>query len=390
MEGGVSRDELIQLMLCQLSEYGFSNLSQAIATHTKVPMTADSNSRLAELVRLGLQSERGRAGAGAGAGAGADEDAGAGAELRYQERWRVGHKGAATAAAFSGDGRYVATGAADASLKLIDVDRARDGEAVLRTLHHGDGGSGGGAVTGVAFHPNGLVLASCSADQTLRLFDLSAAHGRASFQGFRDSHALRSLAFHPSGDYIAAGGDGPEVRLYAVRTGDAYLLPPGPAQHAAGIAHVTYSGSGAAIASASRDGAVRIWDGASGRCVQTIARAHGGEPATSVAFARDGRHVLSAGLDSAVRLWDASSGRLVREYAGADVAANAVFSHDAALVLAPDAAASAVAAWDAASGRLLGRIAGGSQRVTWVAASPAAAGLVACSADGGVSCWDRA
>ncbi|KAJ2775137.1 hypothetical protein IWQ56_000251 [Coemansia nantahalensis] len=412
---GPGRDEIIQLILCQLSEYGFSNLSQAIAAHTKVPMTADSNSRLADLVRLGLQSEAQGGGASASAEADANTDAHsvggasldeAGGDGGPAGPWRVlckvKHRGVASAAAFSCDGRYVATGAADATIKLVDMDRVagagRQGDAsaaVVRTLQDHEAG-----VSGLAFHPNGLVLASCSADQTIRLFDLSVTHGTNAFQSFRDGHAFRSIAFHPSGDYIAAGGDAPEVRLYSVRSGKAYLLPgtgggggPSPMNHTAMITHVSYAANGAAVASASRDGSVKIWDGASGRCVRTIDRAHDGRPATAAVLSPDARHVLTAGLDSCVRLWDASSGRVVQEYTGASMDAAggpAAFSHDGAQVMAADAASNSVVAWDAASGQLLTHAAAHSQRISWLVPSPTTSAFVTCSDDECARIWGSA
>ncbi|KAJ2845986.1 hypothetical protein IWW36_004559, partial [Coemansia brasiliensis] len=119
------RDEVLRLILCQLSAYGYANLSQAVAAHTKVPMTADSNSRLAELVALGLQSERQRSRrtaegstdtdtamgpVAAGSFGSADTRRGGAKAPDYQLWYKTKHKGVATMAAFSKDGRYIATG----------------------------------------------------------------------------------------------------------------------------------------------------------------------------------------------------------------------------------------------------------------------------------------
>ncbi|PIA14894.1 WD40 repeat-like protein [Coemansia reversa NRRL 1564] len=401
METQTTREEVIRLILCQLSAYGFANLSQAIATHTKVPMTMDSNSRLAELVTLGLQHERqtsGRAGTGPEMDTETEVQAEAAKVPHFQVWYKTKHKGSATTAAFSRDGRYIATGSADASLKLIDVDKVRDPSAgtarredkpVIRTLYHHEA-----EVTGLAFHPNGLVLASCSADHSIKLFDLSAAYGKHSFQSFTDNFAFRTIAFHPSGEYIAAGGDAPEVRLYNVHTSKAYLLAAGngagQSQHTDSITQTCYSHSGSVIGSSSSDGTIKIWDGVSGRCVRTVDQAHDGMAVTAVMFSRNGKYAMSTGLDSCVRLWEVGSGRLVQTYRGASLSAaneQAVFSHDEALVMVPDARANSVVVWDAASGELLTRCAEHRQRITWIASSPTTPAFMSCSTDECVRYW---
>ncbi|KAI9500462.1 WD40-repeat-containing domain protein [Coemansia spiralis] len=416
MEGEttVNREEIIRLVICQLSAYGYSSLSQAIATHTKVPMTAESNSRLEELVVLAArEGDTDTRSVGEYAERSADRDtadeAGNGIDLGKADHilaevpqlkvwYKTKHKGVATAAVFSKDGKYIATGSADASLKLIEVDRVRNPAAgsarredkpVIRTLYHHEA-----EVTGLAFHPNGLVLASCSADHTIKLFDLSAAYGKHSFQSFKDNYAYRSIAFHPSGDYLVAGSDACEVRLYNVRTGKAYLLAAGDGadleRHSDGITQVCYSANGALIGSSSRDGTIKIWDGVSGKCIRTISEAHEGRAVTAVRFSRNSKYVLSTGLDSCVRLWEVSNGNLAKTYNGAaldSLNAQAVFSRDEALVMVPDCKANVIVSWDTVTGDLLAQSADHKQRITWVAASPTAPALMTCSVDECVRFW---
>ncbi|KAJ2001228.1 hypothetical protein GGI04_000624 [Coemansia thaxteri] len=393
MNAGDNREQVLGLILQQLSAYGYSNLSQAIATHTKVAMTAESSSRLAELVSAGQRAEKrqqadsmsvddDRSEAGD-----ADGAAPVAAARAYSVWYQTRHKGAATAAGFSRDGRYVATGSADASLKVMEVARMRgaarvEDKPVIRTLYHH-----AAEITGVAFHPNGLVLASCSEDRTIKLFDLSAAQGKYSFQSMRDNHAFRALAFHPSGEYLAAAGDAREVRLYNVASGKAFLLA---GRHAGPVTHVDYASTGALVASASRDGSVKLWDGASGKCVRTLDGAHGGHGVAGAVFSRSARQLLTTGADSRACVWDVGSGRAVATCEGARLdasgSAHAVFAHDGA-VLAADARLNDVATWDAASGRLVGRGAPHKQAITCIAASPTAAAFMTCSVDEGVRYW---
>jgi cleavage stimulation factor subunit 1 len=68
-------------------------------------------------------------------------------------------------------------------LKLLDVNKMknRSGDAgdkpVIRTLYdHTE------PVNDLSFHPNGLVLASCSNDQSIKLFDLSKTGVKRAFR----------------------------------------------------------------------------------------------------------------------------------------------------------------------------------------------------------------
>lgn len=93
------------------------------------------------------------------------------------------HKGPCRTAMFSPDGRFAATGSHDSSLKLLDVHKMknRSGDVgdkpVIRALYdHTE------PVNDLSFHPNGLVLASCSNDQSIKLFDLSKSGVKRAFR----------------------------------------------------------------------------------------------------------------------------------------------------------------------------------------------------------------
>lgn len=316
----------------------------------------------------------------------------------YESKNMTEHKNVVRCARFSPDGRLVATGSADTSIKLLEVEKMRlfmgaDGRKdpelrpVIRQFYdHLQ------PVNDIDFHPQSAVLISGAKDRTIKFFDFSKTSARRAFRVIQDTHNVRSVAFHPCGDYLIAGTDHSLAHLYDVNTFQCYLSSSVQDAHLGGaINQVRYSPTGSMYATCSKDSGVRLWDGVSSHCIRVINGAHGTAEATSAAFTRDQRYLLTFGKDSVVRLWEVASGRQVKNYTGAQhstTRCQATFSHKEDFVLCVDEVSNEVVVWDSLTAEVVTRIPSGHTNAPkWFEHSPTSGEFVTCGTDRSVRFW---
>jgi len=281
------------------------------------------------------------------------------------------HLGSVTSVAFSPDGKILASGSNDTTVRLWQIDSGKEIRAL--TGHKN-------TVMSVAFSPDGKSLASASLDSTVRLWQVDNGREIRAFAGHLSS--AWSVAFSPDGKTLASGAKDKTIRLWQTHSG---IEIRALAKHKSKIMSVAFSPDGKTLASASEDKTLRLWDIDSGKVIKTFV-GHKGS-VWSMAFSSDGKSLASASEDKTVRLWHVDSGREIRVFSGLQESVRGVVFSPDGKRLAGSSFDNSVRLWQVDSGDEI-LVLGGSQRtVRGLAFSPDGKNLASGSNDSTVRLW---
>lgn len=160
-----------------------------------------------------------------------------------------GHSVMTKTARLSPDGKYLASGDREGTIRLWDVSK---GEEIGVLKGHKD------TVGCLAFHPRDRLLASGAwpHDRRVVIWNLETLKIKQVIDGHQDG--IHSVVFSPDGKtLVSTSGDEArgEIRLWNMETGDHRLLRK---EHIA-VTAVAYSPDGERLATGSLDGSVTLW-----------------------------------------------------------------------------------------------------------------------------------
>jgi len=259
-------------------------------------------------------------------------------QLAVLESKLTGHKGLVCSVAVSPDGKWVASGSVDKTVKIWDLETGEcratlkghtgvvnsvaitpDGKRILsgsydKSVRVWDAASGrevakleghtGGLWTIVALRDNAHALSS-SVDDTLRLWELASGKCLKTIECETDNiDDVFSSAVNPAGTQALSGHRDGSVRLWNLETGKCLATLKG---HSGIVYSIQIMPDGQFTVSGSEDMTIKIWDLEAKTCVGTLEGHQRG--VYSVSISPDGILIASSGfLDETVRLWDWKSG----------------------------------------------------------------------------------
>jgi ankyrin repeat protein/WD40 repeat protein len=208
-----------------------------------------------------------------------------------------GHKRDVNCVTFSADGKTLASGSLDQTIRLWEPST---GKPLARLGGHANG------VDCLAFSPDGRYLASreCLSNACF-LWDLASETHIRTWSG--GSGSVFQIAFSPDSRLLAVEADKTAVALVDTEARSEVRRMTG---HADEITCTAFHPKGDLLASGSRDLTVRIWEVSSGREVQRF-EGHT-KVLGSVAFSPDGRLFATGGYDGLISIREVDGWKEVR------------------------------------------------------------------------------
>jgi WD40 repeat protein/serine/threonine protein kinase len=194
-------------------------------------------------------------------------------------------------AAFTPDGNTLATGNKGGGIRIWTLASAKKEDSRVLNAK--------GPVSALAVSPDGKLLAAGTQEGKLRTWRLDGDDEPTATKFADQSGGIASLAFVPNSDLILSGCGDQHWRLTNVLTGKEVRKH----KHGGVVVGVAVSPNGQLLASAGKDGTVKLYEVATGQG-RGILNDPDGLALTDVAFSPNGQNLLVGTVGNVVRMWN--------------------------------------------------------------------------------------
>lgn len=202
---------------------------------------------------------------------------------------------------FNSDGTLLASGSEDKSVKIWDIKTPPCEKTLIGHT---------GSVLSVDFHPKQEdIIASSDAKGNIKLWNIYTGKCLATFNVQYDASikeedkAINAIHFHPDGELLVSCSADKTIRLWELATGNYKTTSE---DHEGKVYKVRFSPDGKLIASCSEDRTIKLWDISSGECKQTLS-GHTSQ-VWDICFHPSGRSLISGSDDQTARIWNIEDG----------------------------------------------------------------------------------
>jgi COMPASS component SWD3 len=207
----------------------------------------------------------------------------------------VGHNDTVTAIAFSPDGKTLATGSHDKSIKLWNTG---SGKLICTFSHQLFAGSHRSPVVSLAFSNDSRWLYSGGNDMTIKMWDWQKRNSPQTL--IAKTNSVNNLALTSDRSQLVSLGYGRNIQLWNAQTGKLQRSLEG---HNAPINAIAISPNDKVLVSVGNDCSLKFWQLETGKNFCSLTQSSHSNYIEQVAFSSDGQSLITAGADNTIKLW---------------------------------------------------------------------------------------
>ena len=158
---------------------------------------------------------------------------------------------------------------------------------------------------------------------------------------------ITHVVFHPTYNLLASCSEDASIKLWDGETGQFEKTLKG---HTGTINYLSFDSQGKFLASCSSDLTIKLWDLQQNACIRTL---HGHEHSvSSIEFLPSGDFLISASRDKTIKLWELSTGYCKKTFSGHNEWVRRAIVNDSATVMASCSNDQSVLIWNLEKGSI--------------------------------------